>query len=113
MQGISEKAFRDAYCQRVRELREARGWTQEQMAEALNIPADRYRKYEGRSPLPPYLVERFALFVGRDVAFILTGKAAPIRPRRAPPPAPDGPSDQPARRPLKRGAWVVPLRPKS
>lgn len=70
-----EALFNNAYCQRVRDLRDERGWTADQMATALGIPPDRYRKYETRSPMPAYLVERFALIVGRDVEFVLTGKA--------------------------------------
>ncbi len=71
-----EMLFNNAYCQRVRDLRVARGWSAEQMATALGIPPDRYRKYETRSPMPAYLVERFGLIVDRDVQFVLTGKAA-------------------------------------
>lgn len=69
-----ETAFNDAYCARVQRLRQDHGWTQEQMAIALGVPVDRYRKYEIRSPLPAYLVERFALIVGRDTTYVLTGK---------------------------------------
>lgn len=46
------------------------------MATALGIPLDRYRKYEVRSPLPQYLVERFALNVNSTVHYVMTGKAA-------------------------------------
>lgn len=49
------------------------------MATALGVPAERYRKYEYRTPLPHYLVERFALIVGREIEYVLTGKIAPIR----------------------------------
>lgn len=48
-------------------------WTSEQMAKALDIPADRYRKYELRTPLPHELIERFALIVGVTVEFLVTG----------------------------------------
>lgn len=71
--------FNSAYCQRVKELREGKDWTSEQMAIALGIPAERYRKYESRSPMPPYLVERFALIVGKDVEYVLTGKSSQFR----------------------------------
>jgi transcriptional regulator with XRE-family HTH domain len=70
-----EALFNNAYCQRVRDLRDERGWTADQMATALGIPPDRYRKYETRSPMPAYLVERFSLIVGRDVDYVLTGKS--------------------------------------
>lgn len=76
MADSSEEAlFNNAYCQRVRDLRDERGWTADQMATALGIPPDRYRKYETRSPMPAYLVERFLLIVGKDVEYVLTGKA--------------------------------------
>src|SRR4051812_7437065 len=74
-----EAIFNDALCARVHRLRNERGWTAAQMATALGIPPERYRKYEYRSPLPHYLIERFALIVGRDPEYILLGKLAPAR----------------------------------
>ena len=71
-----ESLFNAAYQARVREAREARKWTAEQMATALGIPADRYRKYETRSPLPAYLIERFCLIAGVDLHWLLTGRAS-------------------------------------
>lgn len=76
-----EQEFNETFIARVKRLREERGWTAEQMATALGIPAERYRKYEYRTPLPHYLIEPFALQVDRDVAFMLTGRAADT-PRR-------------------------------
>ena len=69
-----EKEFNEALIARVKRLREERGYTSEQMATALGIPAERYRKYEYRTPLPQYLIEPFALIVERDVAYLLSGK---------------------------------------
>lgn len=69
-----EAQFNEAICARVHRLRNERGWTAEQMATALGVPAERYRKYEYRSPLPHYLIEQFAIIVGRDIDYILTGK---------------------------------------
>jgi DNA-binding XRE family transcriptional regulator len=66
--------FEDALCARVKRLREEKGWTAEQMAIALGIPPERYRKYENRSPLPQYLIPRFALVVDRSPEYVLTGK---------------------------------------
>ena len=68
-----ELQFNEALCARVHRLRNERGDTAEEMAKKLGIPADRYRKYEYRSPLPHYLIEQFALIGGRDVEYILTG----------------------------------------
>lgn len=67
---------------RVQQLRKDRGYTAEQMAIALGVPPDRYRKYEIRTPLPHYLIERFAIIVNRDVEYILTGKSS--RPPKRP-----------------------------
>lgn len=72
--------FDDALCTRVHRLRKERGWTAAQMATALGVPAERYRKWEYRSPMPHYLIERFALIVGREIEYVLTGKLAVIRP---------------------------------
>lgn len=69
-----ELEFNEALCARTHRLRNERGWTSEQMATALGIPAERYRKYEYRSPMPAYLMERFALIVGCDIPYLLTGK---------------------------------------
>lgn len=76
-----EQEFNEAFIARVKRLREDRGWTSERMATMLGIPAERYRKYEYRTPLPHYLIERFALLVDRDVSYLLTGKAAVVEPR--------------------------------
>lgn len=81
---LAAKAFNQALLDRVKRLREGRNLTAEEMAIALDIPPERYRKYESRSPMPHYLIERFALIVGRDVEYILTGKLKPTRGPRPP-----------------------------
>jgi transcriptional regulator with XRE-family HTH domain len=58
---------------RTRELREALGWTQQKMADALNIPGARYRTYESRGPLPYDLVKPFAELTGASIEFVVTG----------------------------------------
>lgn len=68
-----ERLFNEALCARVKYLRNGRGVTAEEMAKALGVPAERYRKYEARSPLPQYLIERFSIIVGRDIEYVLTG----------------------------------------
>jgi len=83
MVGMSEEqAFNEALCARTHKLRNDRGWTSAQMATALGVPPDRYRKYEYRSPLPHYLIQRFALIVGREIEYILTGKTTANRAQR-------------------------------
>ena len=69
-----ELAFNAAYCQRVKALRSDKGWTAAQMAKALGIPAERYRKYENRSPLPPYLMERFCLICDVTLNYLISGE---------------------------------------
>ena len=69
-----EFLFTEAFCGRIKALREEKGWVAEQMATALGIPVERYRKYERRSHLPQYLIPRFALVVDRSLEYVLTGK---------------------------------------
>lgn len=70
-----EAVFNQGYFERIRWVRERKmDWTAEQMATALGIPAERYRKYEKRSPLPPYLIQKFALITDTTIEFLLTGK---------------------------------------
>lgn len=69
-----ELLFNETLVQRTHDLRKGRGWTAEQMATALGVPVERYRKYEKRSPLPAYLMERFCLIVDCDLDYLLTGR---------------------------------------
>jgi DNA-binding XRE family transcriptional regulator len=71
-----ELAFNAALFDRVKSIRESKDWTAEQMATALGIPAERYRKYENRTPIPHYLIPRIALLSGRSPEWVLTGKEA-------------------------------------
>lgn len=82
---LSQAAFEAELRARIAALRDARGWTQKQMATALGVPVEAYKKYENRvgSVMPSYLIPRFAQFVDRDVAYILTGAAADAK-RRGP-----------------------------
>jgi hypothetical protein len=71
--------FNEAICRRVKGLREARmradkSWTAEKMASILGVPAANYRKYESRTPMPHYLIPKFAAIMGVTVAYVLTGK---------------------------------------
>jgi transcriptional regulator with XRE-family HTH domain len=75
MSASDEYMFNNELCIRVKELRTKRGWTAAQMATALGVPPDRYRKYETRSPLPAYLMPRFCLIVSCDFEYLLTGKS--------------------------------------
>ncbi len=69
----------------VRALREGRGWTQEQLAEAAGLSRDAISRIE-RGDREPKLVtlEAIAAAVGVDVARLMAGGKKPSRiPRRA------------------------------
>ncbi|MFN3169269.1 MAG: helix-turn-helix domain-containing protein [Hyphomicrobiales bacterium] len=68
-----ELRFNEALCARVHQWRREKNWTAAQMATALGIPAERYRKYEKRSPLPPYLMERFCLVCDATLENLVIG----------------------------------------
>ena len=74
MSESEEFIFNNAYCERVKRFREETNMTAAQMAELMGVPADRYRKYETRSPLPPYLIAKFCQIVGYDLEHLVLGK---------------------------------------
>lgn len=86
-----ELAFSKSFLERTRQLRNSRGWSQGFVADALGIPLERYKKYEQRSLLPHYLIEKFCTLHGCDVHFLITGKQQrhesaaqlPRKPKRA------------------------------
>lgn len=71
------------FCERTAELRDARGLTQSEMAEALGIPVERYKKYENRSPLPQWLTARFCIIAGCELADLYTVDRPMRSPRKA------------------------------
>jgi transcriptional regulator with XRE-family HTH domain len=75
MSESEEFIFNNGYCDRVKRFRGETNMSAEDMANLLGIPADRYRKYESRSPMPLYLVEKFCLIVGCDLEHLILGKA--------------------------------------
>lgn len=84
----SQREFEDQLRKRVKRLRGAR--TQLQMATLLEIEFEAYKKYETRSPLPQYLIPKFAMIVGCDIAYLLTGKSEGSAARRVIDPVTDG-----------------------
>lgn len=71
---ITPDEFDALYIARVKALRQLRGMTAGQMSSLLGVPAERYRKYESRTPMPHVLMEQFALITGVSVEFLLTGR---------------------------------------
>lgn len=61
---------------RVRDLRESRGWTQTQAAQALGFPYENYKKYEKRDYIPHHLIPHFCLVMGISIEFLYTGRGA-------------------------------------
>ncbi len=66
--------YKQSFMARVKEAREARGLTQEEMATLLGINQPKYHKYESRSYLPHDLVPRFCLAAGVEEHWLFTGR---------------------------------------
>lgn len=75
MSDSEEFIFNNQFCGRVKRFREETNMSAAEMAELLDIPAERYRKYESRSPLPAYLIAKFCRIVGCDLEHLLIGKS--------------------------------------
>jgi transcriptional regulator with XRE-family HTH domain len=56
--------FDKRFADRIQAIREEMGWKQKDMAEVLAIPLERYKKYEGRTPLPHRLISLFCKVTG-------------------------------------------------
>jgi transcriptional regulator with XRE-family HTH domain len=67
-------AFNRQLSSRVKKLRERRGWSIRQTAKNLGIPEDRYSLYENGSPLPAYLIPKFAALMATSISYLITGK---------------------------------------
>lgn len=74
MSESEELIFNNGYCERVKRFRDETGMSAADMAELLDIPAERYRKYENRSPMPAYLMAKFCRIVGCDLEHLVIGK---------------------------------------
>lgn len=74
MSESEEFIFNNDYCGRVKRFREETNMSAADMADLLDIPADRYRKYESRSPMPVYLIAKFCRIVGCDLEHLILGK---------------------------------------
>lgn len=69
----AEAQFKQSFIKRVKQARASLGWKQWQMAEALDMPQDRYKQYESRSLLPHHLIGRFCLVTRVAPDWLLTG----------------------------------------
>lgn len=87
----ASSAYKKQFLARVTALRKAqkresgKEWTAEDMAYALGIEPDTYRKYESRSFMPHELLPRFAMITGVSVEYVLTGSRSVGEARRGKP----------------------------
>lgn len=79
---MNAKAYRESLKRRMREARDAKGYSQKQVGDWLGIGRAAYQKHEERGSLPPHLFEHFAVICDIDTLFLLTGVQAPAN-RRA------------------------------
>lgn len=68
-----ETKYKQEFMDRIRQARIARNLKQWQMGEALGMPQDKYKQYEGRSLLPHHLIGRFCIVTRVDPVWLLTG----------------------------------------
>jgi hypothetical protein len=68
-----KKSFNAGICARTKALREKREWSIDYTAKMLDIGVDAYSTYEKRTPIPHYLIPKFAAFMGVTIAYLLTG----------------------------------------
>ena len=74
-------AWNRKFCKRVQQLRERRGMTQADVAEALGVKTDAYKKWETRSPLPQRYIKRFCLICDCRIEELFDVEKAVLRPK--------------------------------
>lgn len=93
---IASSAYTKLLHARMREAREARSFSQKDMARLLGVTQDAYEKYETRSRLPHHLLEPFALATGVSLSTLIAGREVRAQPRPVQPapaaPAPKKPA---------------------
>lgn len=71
MQFLEEQEFTAAFQAKLRETRTAMAWSQAQMAAALDLRVDTYKKYENRSSsvFPLYLVPKLMFITNTNFSY--------------------------------------------
>lgn len=101
----TEAEYKQGFVSRVATARNALGWKQWQMAEALDVPQDKYKQYEGRSLMPHRLIQRFCLIAHVDMEWLLTGRGKKLpKPLRV---VESEPASKPVRKPKRRAQQRV------
>lgn len=77
MDFLEEDAFNTAFQARLRETRTTMKWSHPQMAHALGLGTDAYKKIElrPRSAFPLYLFPRLIFVTGRPYSYWMGGKS--------------------------------------
>lgn len=70
----TERAYNEAFFERVRQAHSAHGLSDRDAAENLNIPKERYRSYHRSTMMPHYLIKRFARMSLCDPEWIMWGE---------------------------------------
>ena len=77
----TEAQYKQAFIERVKSARIATGMKQWQIADALDMPQDKYKQYESRSLLPHHLIGRFCIVTRVDPEWLITGRGQkPLKP---------------------------------
>ena len=74
METLTPTEYYDAFRERLKAARLARGLSQSQMATLLGMSTASYKKYEVRDKFPLHFIERLALATDRPIEFWITGK---------------------------------------
>ena len=68
---LEQKSFSQVFAERLRLLREMQGWSQQNMADALNVCRSTYTRYENASSSPSLeLTQQIARLLGADIRFL-------------------------------------------
>lgn len=76
---------------RVRELRRAKGWTQQELADRLEVEAREVRRIEAGENTTVYTLVRFARALDAPVAALFKPPASRVKAKRGRPPTPTRP----------------------
>jgi transcriptional regulator with XRE-family HTH domain len=77
----TEAQYKQAFIARVKAARNAADMTQQQIADALGMPQDKYKQYETRTLLPHHLIGRFCIITRAYPEWLVTGRGQ--KPRKS------------------------------
>lgn len=72
---MNAKQYKAGLRARMKQAREDKGYTQEQIGNWLGVGRVSYQKHEERGNLPPHLFEHFAVLCDIDLVYFVTGQA--------------------------------------